>query len=73
MTSPVRQYPQTYTTMSRVLLSARQVVWTSAQLSILDMVIDMLADDFVELNPRFDTERFKTAAGYRRDRIDQRI
>lgn len=56
--------PATYSTIARALKSARADVWTSAQLWVLDRVIDMLCDDLWDLNPRFNSERFKTMAGY---------
>lgn len=63
-------HPPTFTTIARALASVRTRCWTSAQLSILDMLIDALADDLHDINPRFDAERFKTLAHYRRGRID---
>lgn len=56
--------PATYTTIARALKSVRALAWTTAQLTMLNMLIDMLADDLWDLNPRFDVERFKTMAGY---------
>jgi hypothetical protein len=56
--------PATYSTIARSLRSARADAWTSAQLWVLDRVIEMLCDDLWDLNPRFDSERFKTMAGY---------
>lgn len=59
-----KRAPATYSTIARVMKSARADAWTSAQLWMLDRVIDMLCDDLWDLNPRFDSERFKTMAGY---------
>jgi hypothetical protein len=63
-------HPPTYTTVARALASVRTLTWTSAQLSILDLLINALADDLYEINPRFNPEQFKTLAHYRRGRIN---
>lgn len=63
-------YPPTFTRIAQAFASIRTQCWTTAQMSILDMLIDALADDLHDLNPRFNPELFKTVAHYRRGRID---
>jgi hypothetical protein len=63
-------YPPIYTTIAKAFASVRTTCWTTAQLSILDMLIDAVCDDIYDINPRFDAERFRTVAKYRYGRID---
>lgn len=60
--------PRTYWTVAIALKAVRTHVWTSAQLSILDVAIDAICDGLHEINPRFDSSYFKTVAGYRTGR-----
>ena len=61
--------PPVYTVIAKAFASVRTACWTTAQLTILDQLIDAVCDDVHEINPRFDAERFKIVAHYYRDRI----
>lgn len=55
----------TFTIIADALASARATAWSSSQLRMLDLLIDKLADDFAEANPRFSVELFKHKARYK--------
>lgn len=57
--------PPVYTVVANALASVRAQTWTSAQVTALDAVIAMLADDFEQIHPRFNKERFMTLAHFR--------
>lgn len=54
----------TYTIVATAMASTRSLTWTSAQLSILDYLIDSVCDDLAEANPRFNAELFRKTARY---------
>lgn len=57
--------PPVYTVVARALKMVRAQTWTAAQVTVLDTVIAMLADDFQQIHSRFDRERFMSLAGFR--------
>jgi hypothetical protein len=55
----------TFTIIADALASARAYAWTTAQLTMLDRLIDALVDDFTDANPRFSAEMFRKNARYK--------
>lgn len=54
--------PPVYSAVARGFAAIRMQCWSSAQLSALDALINMLCADLHEIQPRFDEERFKKMA-----------
>lgn len=53
-----------YTITARTLADIRQRVWTREQTQILDILIEALATEYVQANPRFDEDVFKYQSQY---------
>lgn len=49
----------TYSIVARALADTRSRTWCAAQLTILDMAIDAIADELADANPKFDTDLFR--------------
>jgi hypothetical protein len=58
-----------YTILAACLSSARSEAWCAPQLTMLDHLIDTIAEDLAQTYPRFDAYKFKHMARYGYDRL----
>jgi len=57
--------PSILDSIAACFASARTSTWTSAQLTMLDRLIDDVCDELDQIMDRFDHERFKKQAHYK--------
>ena len=63
-TRPPVAPPPMYSVTAATLADMRHRCWCQPQLTLLDMLIDALSNEYELINPRFDEERFHYQANY---------